>query len=397
MLYERPIHDASTKTIGFLKIGYRQETFQRIKRENALIVALSIAAASLLMYVGLSFVTRSVMKQLYRAIQGLRSGAEKMLISSEQLTATSNNLAEGATQQAAALEETSSSLHEMSSMTRNNATNAREADELMARSGSILQRAKDSMAQLTASMNEITDASEETQKIIKTIDEIAFQTNLLALNAAVEAARAGEAGSGFAVVAEEVRNLAMRVADAAKNTAVLIEGTVAKVKQGHHLLGKTNTEFNELSEGVIKSGELVRGIAAASEEQSQGIEQISRAVSDLDQVIQNNAAGAQEVASAAQGMRAETDGMDGFVADLANLTGNVRSGEKQEQSEKKGKRTADLGGASIQVGVPRAERVRAKQTPAGEVDTMIHAGRESNGELRKDASPYIDEELYQDF
>ena len=134
-------------------------------------------------------------------------------------------MAEGASEQAASLEETSSSLEEMSSVTNQNAAHAQEADVLMKESNRVVNQANDSMVELTVSMDEILKAGEETQKIIKTIDEIAFQTNLLALNAAVEAARAGEAGAGFAVVADEVRSLAIRAADAAKNTANLIEGT----------------------------------------------------------------------------------------------------------------------------------------------------------------------------
>ena len=154
------------------------------------------------------------------------------------------------------------------------------------------------MKQMTSSMDDISSASAETSKIIKTIDEIAFQTNLLALNAAVEAARAGEAGMGFAVVADEVRNLAQRAAEAAGNTADLIEGTVKKVQVGSDLVTKTNEIFQEVTEGSAKMGELVAEIAAASQEQARGIEQVNIAVAQMDKVIQQNAAGAEELASA---------------------------------------------------------------------------------------------------
>ena len=172
-------------------------------------------------------------------------------------------------------------------------------------------------------MKEISSASQETAKIIKTIDEIAFQTNLLALNAAVEAARAGVAGAGFAVVADEVRNLAMRAAEAARNTADLIEGTVAKVKNGSEIVSKTNEAFAKVATGAKKVGELVGEISAASNEQAQGIEQINKAVSELDKVVQKNAANAEESASASEEMNAQAEHMKGFVNDLKVLiTGN---------------------------------------------------------------------------
>jgi methyl-accepting chemotaxis protein len=185
----------------------------------------------------------------------------------------------------------------MSSMTRQNAGHAAEADSLMKSTNQVVSRVNASMGELTASMEQISRASEETQKIIKTIDEIAFQTNLLALNAAVEAARAGAAGAGFAVVADEVRNLAMRAAEAAKNTAERIESTVKQVKGGRELALKTNGAFAEVARTAGRIGALVGDIATASNEQSQGIEQINKAVAEMDKVVQQNAATAAELAS----------------------------------------------------------------------------------------------------
>jgi len=147
-------------------------------------------------------------------------------------------------------------------------------------------------------MGEIYQASEETQKIIKTIDEISFQTNPLALNAAVEAARAGEAGAGFAVVADEVRNLAMRAAEAAKSTASLIEDTVRKIRDGSEVVKKTNNEFSRVVDSTDKMRGLIEEITVASREQAQGIEQIGKGISEMEQVIQRNAAVAEESASA---------------------------------------------------------------------------------------------------
>jgi len=206
-------------------------------------------------------------------------------------------------------------------MTKQNADNAQQANTLMTETGKLIEEANASMKDLTRSMSEITRASEETGKIIKTIDEIAFQTNLLALNAAVEAARAGEAGAGFAVVADEVRNLAMRAAEAAKNTANLIEDTVKKVKVGSDVVGRTNEAFSKMATSSKKVSELVSEIAAASSEQAQGIEQINKAVAEMDKVVQKNAASAEESASAAEEMNAQAETMKGFVVELMTLVG----------------------------------------------------------------------------
>ncbi len=189
----------------------------------------------------------------------------------------------------------------------------------MANTKESVSRSAQIMDKLTTSIGEISKASQETSKIIKTIDEIAFQTNLLALNAAVEAARAGEAGAGFAVVADEVRNLAMRAAEAAKNTANLIEGTVRKVKDGSELVGKTEKEFSEVTLNVERSSELVGQICAASLDQARGIEQINIAVSAMDKVVQRNAANAEESASAAAEMNAQANQMRDHVEELEKL------------------------------------------------------------------------------
>jgi len=265
-----------------------------------------------------------ISKPLNRAIEGLTNSAEQVASASGQVASSSQQLSEGASEQAASIEETSSSLEEMSSMTKQNADNANQADNLMKEANQIVSKANDSMSDLTVSMEEISKASQETFKIIKTIDEIAFQTNLLALNAAVEAARAGEAGAGFAVVADEVRNLAMRAADAAKNTAELIEGTVKKVKDGGDLVATTNEAFTQVAESSAKVGELVGEIAAASNEQAQGIGQVNSAVTEMDKIVQQNAANAEESASASEEMNAQAEQMQGFVQDLIALVGGSK-------------------------------------------------------------------------
>jgi methyl-accepting chemotaxis protein len=181
------------------------------------------------------------------------------------------------------------------------------------------------MNALTSSMDQISKASEETSKIIKTIDEIAFQTNLLALNAAVEAARAGESGAGFAVVADEVRNLAMRAAEAARNTSGLIEGTVKRIQEGSGLVVRTSEAFGEVARSADKVGRLVAEISSASHEQAQGIEQVNRAVTEIDKVVQQAAANAEESASASEEMSAQARRMKAMIEELVALMGRTRS------------------------------------------------------------------------
>jgi methyl-accepting chemotaxis protein len=301
-----------------------------------------LAVATIIGIVLAIFITRSITGPIRRIIDGMSEGSQEVSSAAGQVSGAAQSLAEGSSEQAASIEETSSSLEEMSSMTKQNADNAGQANSLMSEAKQVVATANASMGRLTESMGEITRASEETSKIIKTIDEIAFQTNLLALNAAVEAARAGEAGAGFAVVADEVRNLAMRAADAAKNTANLIEGTVKKVKDGSDLVSKTNEAFQQVANSSAKAADLVAEIAAASNEQAQGINQINTAVTELDKVTQQNAANAEESASAAEEMSAQAETMQGMVGELVAMVGGAgtdgaRSDKARHKAGGKGK------------------------------------------------------------
>ncbi len=289
-----------------------------------------VGAIALILGIFLAFlIVRGLVRSLSKIADSMNDGADQVAAASGQVSSASHSLAEGSAEQAASIEETSSSLEEMSSMTQQNADNAGQADSLMKEASQVIGQAGNSMSELTTQMGEISRASEATQKIIKTIDEVAFQTNLLALNAAVEAARAGEAGAGFAVVADEVRNLAMRSAEAAKSTAVLIEGTVKKVGDGSDLADRTNEVFARVVENVNKVGELIGEISAASTEQSQGIGQINTAVSEMDKVVQQNAAGAEESASASEEMNAQAEQIKSMVGELAALVGGSARGTAQ--------------------------------------------------------------------
>jgi methyl-accepting chemotaxis protein len=286
-------------------------------------ILLRISLAALVITLGglllAFFMARSMARPVNRIVQDLYQGADRVAGASRQVSAASQTLAEGASEQAAAIEETSSSMEEMSSMTRQNADNARQANTLMSETSRVVDEANQAMGELNRSMKDISKASEETAKIIKTIDEIAFQTNLLALNAAVEAARAGEAGAGFAVVADEVRNLAMRAAEAAKNTAVLIEESVKKIKNGTGIVDRTNQAFGKVNTEAKKIEHLVGEIAAASQEQAQGIEQTNKAISEMNKIVQSNAASAEESASASEEMYAQADSMKKSVTALSAL------------------------------------------------------------------------------
>ena len=296
-------------------------------KRNVLLVAVCAIMVGLFFSFFIASGIVSVLKQI---TVGMGEGAAQVASAAGQVSSSSQSMAEGASEQAASIEETSASMEEMSSMTKKNSENAGSADNLMQDATQVVIAANESMRLLTQSMTDISKASEETSKIIKTIDEIAFKTNLLALNAAVEAARAGEAGAGFAVVADEVRNLAMRAAQAAKNTAELIEGTVRKVNGGSVLVSSTNEAFVKVADSVTKVGQLVSEIATASKEQSNGIEQVNIAITEMDKVVQQNAASSEESASAAEEMNAQAEQLKEYVEELIKLvTGKTTQANTQ--------------------------------------------------------------------
>ncbi len=237
---------------------------------------------------------------LNEILSGVNGAASNVGAGAREISESSTSLSEGATQQAAALEEITSSMTELSDQVKINAENAGQADQLSNVARESATTGVEQMSTMTSAMKEISQSSEEIAKIIKVIDDIAFQTNLLALNAAVEAARAGKHGKGFAVVAEEVRNLAGRSAKAARETAQLIEGSLEKVENGTDIAEHTSKSLEAIVSGVTQASDLVGEIAAASNEQAQGISEVSEGLKQIDAVTQKNTASSEETASASQ-------------------------------------------------------------------------------------------------
>ena len=288
-----------------------------------LMLALAVALGVIVAVV----IIRGITRVLRSTTDSLTAGAEQIAAAAGQVSGSSQNLAEGASEQAASLEETSSSLEEMSSMTKRNAQSANQAKEIAQAARHSADHSAGSVSKLNAAMGELKSSSSEVAKIVKTIDEIAFQTNILALNAAVEAARAGEAGAGFAVVAEEVRSLAQRSAQAAKETADKIEVALLKSVEGAKISEEVSTSLGGIIDQVRKLDSLITEIAQASAEQAQGIEQVNTAVSQMDKVTQSNAAAAEESASAAEEMNAQTAELNNLVGNLLTLIGGRRTND----------------------------------------------------------------------
>jgi methyl-accepting chemotaxis protein len=259
----------------------------------------------------------TVVQSLDEALSQVSEAVGQVSSASSQISGGAQSLAEGASTQASSLEEVSASLEEMSSMTKQNADNSNHAKILATEAKAAANEGDVSMKKMADAIREIKTSSDNTAKIIKTIDDIAFQTNLLALNAAVEAARAGEAGKGFAVVAEEVRNLAMRSAEAAKNTANMIEESVKNADGGVKITEEVAKSLGQIVDRTQTVGDLIAEIAAASNEQALGIEQVNTAVASMNQVTQQNAANSEESASASEELSSQ-------AAELANMVNEFK-------------------------------------------------------------------------
>ncbi len=289
-------------------------------------LALGLALAGTLLAIAITIlIVRAINRVLCAATDTLITGAAEIVAASSQVSGASQNLASGASEQAASLEETGASIEELSGMTKRNSQNAGQARALAQTARQAADASAGSVSQLNTAMSDLMASSAEVAKIVKTIDEIAFQTNILALNAAVEAARAGEAGLGFAVVAEEVRSLAQRSAQAAKETAEKIEKALAKSKDGARISQDVSRGLGAIIEHVRQLDDLVGGITTASNEQSQGIEQVNISIGQIDQTTQANAAAAEEAASASEELNAQASALNALVGNLLALVGGKRA------------------------------------------------------------------------
>ncbi|MFN7983802.1 MAG: methyl-accepting chemotaxis protein [Vicinamibacterales bacterium] len=267
------------------------------------------------------FITRSITVPLAETTAELSDGAQQTLSASDQVASSSQSLAQGSSEQAASLEETSASMEEMASMTRRNAESTREAATLVADVHTKVNDSQEALQQMVSSMSAIQESSQKVSKIIRTIDEIAFQTNILALNAAVEAARAGEAGMGFAVVADEVRNLAQRSAQAAKDTAGLIEESIGKAQVGNQKVAQVATAITGITDSVNRVKGLIDEVSEASNQQTQGLDQVAQALAQMERVTQGTAATAEESAAASEELSAQASSTMEVVARLKEMVG----------------------------------------------------------------------------
>jgi Methyl-accepting chemotaxis protein len=274
------------------------------------------------------FLTRNIITLLKRLVFNLRNGAEEVASAANQISSSSQSLADGASQQASSVEETSASIEEMASMITKNSDNAKEANQLAIMTKTSAESGNVAMDTLQTTMRDLNSGNDKVLSIIKSIDEIAFQTNLLALNAAVEAARAGEHGKGFAVVAEEVRNLAQRCSVASKETADLINSRVVSTENAAKIADKFAANLNEIVTEAKKVTDLAGEIAAASQEQSDGISQISKAVTSVDTVTQQNAANAEELASSSEELSAQAENLKVIIQELVMEIGNIDNDSK---------------------------------------------------------------------
>lgn len=285
----------------------------------ARVIAVFLAGLGLLLGAALLIFVGHVVRDLRGVNQGLNSASEQVASAAAQIASSSQTLAQAASQQASSLQHATSATEQVSAMGKKNAQDCGSAANLVSASRTKVDHANQALTQMVGAMEEIGTSSGKISKIIKVIDEIAFQTNILALNAAVEAARAGEAGMGFAVVADEVRNLAQRCAQAASDTTGLIEESISKAEGGRSKVGVVAGVMQGVTEDSNQIDRLVAAVNSGSQQQTVGLEQIGKAVAEMDRVTQTTAANAEESAAAAEELHAHAESLRELVAQLSQM------------------------------------------------------------------------------
>lgn len=314
--------DASLTTNVTEELGDIEAKSVTQRNINAAIFVVCALVGCVFSYV---VVRSTILGPINSILSKLGEGGRNVERSVSTVREASNQLAEGSSRQAASLEETTASMSEMAQRAQGNASAAQECNNHIKESSSRVEEGMASMKEMGKAISNIETASQETAKIIKTIDEIAFQTNILALNAAVEAARAGETGAGFAVVAEEVRALALRSAEAASSTAALLEGMQSNVKSTASVNERVATNFDSIASSVGMVRVSIEEIAQSSSEQSDGISQVNIAISDVDRVVQEHAATAEETASASHSLAGEAERLNVLLQELEAVANGANS------------------------------------------------------------------------
>lgn len=298
-----------------------------LMRISLIILAVLIGVLGMAIYI-----IRSITRPLNASIIMLGESAGQVASGSQQVSIASQKLAEGASEQASSLEETASSMEQVAATTQNNSRIADEGFNLAEESVGLVKRANESMATLKTAIGNISSSSEETSKIIKVIDEIAFQTNILSLNAAVEAARAGDAGRGFAVVADEVRNLAQRSADAARSTTDMIETSIKSINHGYEITQVTETSFREVADAMSKLRDIMNTVMSSSKEQAIGIKQINSTVDSMNDTTQYNVSSSEESAAAAEELNAQAQTLTQVIGDLVQVVGRNKKTQATDRA-----------------------------------------------------------------
>lgn len=331
------------------------------------VLLFNIIVLAIILLVAFSTIIKDIVKSMKQITDNLEESSAEIKTAAAQLEQASEKLAEGTTEQASSIQETSSTLEETASMVQQNNANTTQAAHFAKQSKDSAAKSNKEMFKMMNAMEELQRSSGEIAKIIKVIDDIAFQTNLLSLNAAVEAARAGDVGKGFAVVAEEVRNLAQRSAQAAKDTTVIIEKNIELSKGGAELTKEVQGSIVEIDEQSKKVSELLDEIEVATGEQSQGVSQINKAVSQMETVMSSNAATAEESAAASKALFEQTISLNDIISNLKNLVdGSAQAQELKRPTFEKPK-TTYKNKTKVSVNVPKKQEfskptMKAKNT-----------------------------------